>query len=238
MTTPTRLLSKDKHVIEELTQAGFFASEEQIEALARYNLQNITGSDAVKGIYLKSLIVGVQKHLEDSQVEQEPTVVLNIVHERYYKAVMRAVTPQALADDAKLPKDVRRARSQERNRRGNFARSAKSTVLSFIKADGDIMQLNAETITKTELSAFSLAMRSHVVPQATLTERAAAAIDRLEELIRQLADGEKGTAVLVSNQALKRMAALLVEMGAGVPERIDGAMVVPMGRLAEMRAAN
>lgn len=218
MTTP-------RNVIEELTRTGFIANEEQIEALARFNLLNMTGTDAVRGIYLKSLIVGVQREIDKAQLEPEPATVLAQVHEKYYAAVVRAVTPKNLKDDPQLPREERKARAQERNRRGNFARSAKSTVLAFIKAGGDIMQLNAATITKVELTAFSLAMRSTVATQeAPLIVRVGAAISKLEELIRELADQSKGDAVDAVEATMDKLSVFMEEIGMPSTTRSDEAV--------------
>lgn len=224
MTTATRLMLRDRNVIQELTTNGFLATDEQIEALARYNLQNVMGSENVRGIYLKSLIVAVQHEIQAAKVEREPKEVLDDVHSRFYKAIMRAVTPKSLQDDDSLTKEERKARAHERNRRSNFARSAKSTVLSFIKSDGDIMQLNAVSITKGELAAFAMAMRSALNAPMTLKQRAEAAILKTEELLRQLADQDKPTAVKLAESGLSLFADLMVELNGATTNRSDVAM--------------
>lgn len=221
MTTATKMMLKDRNVLEDLAREGFMASEDQIEALARYNLQSITGSELVRGVYLKAVIVGVQKEIEGSQVESEPLVVLGRVHDRFYGAVMRAVTTKNLKDDNLLPKDDRKARALERNRRGNFARSAKSTVAAFIKTGGDIMQLRAENITKSELTAFALAMKTRA-NQPSVEHRVQTTAERLEQLLREFADQDKPGAVNAVEHSLERLTALLQEL---CPHRITTSSV-------------
>lgn len=209
MTTAPRM--KDRNVIEDLTRNGFLANEDQIEALARYNLQNVAGGEKVRGVYLKTLIVAVQAEITGMLVEAEPAEVLDKVHKKFYAAVMRAV-PKDLQDNPKLPREERRARAKNRNRSGNFARSAKSTVLSFIKADGDIMQLNAANITKMELAAFATAMKTPA--RVSLADRTESAVLRAEELLRRLSETDKPVAQKLADGALARFADLAIELGA------------------------
>lgn len=207
------------NVVESLTAAKYVATPDQIAQLARFNLKSLEGSESVRGVYLKCLIAGVQKDLTESVTELEQDKVLQQVHERYYGAVLKAVTTREIKDSAKLPVEERRVRAQERNRRSNFARSAKSTLLNFIRADGDVQTLDADKITKGELHAFAVSMAVPRMPAKPLSQRVVERLGDFEELVRELADADKPRAVQALEQSMERLSVLMIELGATYTDR-------------------
>jgi hypothetical protein len=203
-------------IIEEIAKNNYNASADQIAALAKLNLTSERATGAVQGTYLKILLAGVQVDMRNSVVELEADRVLQQVHERYYSAVLEAITTNDVRIKKSASKTEKHERALERNRRANFARSAKSTLLAFIHASGDVTQLNPATVTKTELHAYATAMKpAKPVNPEVLPTRVLHACHVLEELTRQLADYEKEIAIRSLENSMERLAVLLIELGAG-----------------------
>lgn len=205
---------QDRVVLDQLISANFKASDEQIETLARLNLHNIQGLDNVRGAYLKSLVAGVQTTAKPASRKRpaEVATALDTVHDRFYAAVTRGVVTPDIFDDDGLEQEEKTRRSLERNRRTTFARTAKNAVANYIKAGGDVFALDPVTVTKNELNTFVLAMRAKSAAP-NLEHRATLAVDRLEEIARELADDDKDAAVQAVQEVMARMANFLTELG-------------------------
>lgn len=134
-----------------IERAGYTASEEQIEQLAR----DVAIGKRADSTYLRVLVAAVQSALKGKR--QRALTALQAAHERFYAAVLRGVG----ADDIS-PK--------ERTRRATFARTATSTLRSFAKTGGDIRTLDVATVTKAGLRA----LVSPEIPAGTRAERSAA----------------------------------------------------------------
>lgn len=202
---------------DELVKAGFLATDKQVEQLAGRYLSGLQSQDAVKGTYLKVLVAGTLKSLPSNDKTPKAAEVLKFIeetHEHYYAAVLRGVSTPDVRDDDKLEQAERTLRSLERNRRSNFARSCKSLLVTYVKANGDVLTLKPEQVTKQELQAYITAMREriHESPE-TLEHKACLASDRTEELVRQLADNDEDAAMKVIQMAMNKLAGLLAEMG-------------------------
>lgn len=209
-----RGIPKERGVLDQLIKSHFMATDNQIELLARLNLTSIQGLDNVRGAYLKSLISGVQRAVKPGKKSGSLVAeTLDAIHERFYAAVMRGVVTKEIADLPELSQEERTARSLERNRRSNFARTAKNAVANFIKAGGDIFQLDAMTVTKVELHTFVMSMRARAAGGPTLEHKTKLAAERLEESFRELADDDKDKAIQSVQEAMARMANLLTELG-------------------------
>lgn len=210
-----RGIPKDRTVLDQLIKSHFMATDEQIETLARLNLTSIQGLDNVRGAYLKAVVSGVQRAAKPGKrPASQIAEVLDTVHERYYAAVLRGVVSKEIADEEGLSQEEKTFRSLERNRRSNFARTAKNTVANFIKAGGDIFTLDAMTVTKTELHAFAVSVKSRATGgTATPEHKAVLASSRLEEAARELADDDKDKAIQTVQEAMARLANLLTELG-------------------------
>lgn len=247
-------IPKSKGVVEALAKSNFVASDEQIETLARLNLTGLQQTDNVRGSYLKVLVAGVQKAIgkpaaRGARKLSEAAEVLAQVHERYYAAVLKGITTPDVADDESLDRDARTARSLERNRRSNFARSAKSLVNKFIDSGGDVMTINATTVTKTELQSFVLSMRQKLqATGVTLEHKAQLAMARIDEAARELADEDKEAAVTLVSETMAKLTNLLSELGRDFttktlvavkehrPLKLGEGMFWPMGRAVAPQA--
>lgn len=202
---------------EKIEKAHYAASESDIEQLAASRLAN---DDAVKrtdGAFLRILVASVQaktgtatrRKLTAKDIEQQRGVLTDI-YAPFYAAVLRGITTPDIAEKEGLTIEERRTRTLERNRRSNFARSAASTLHSFMKLGGDVRALQVDQLKKMDLTRFVAEHRDRE-PRDVVTgtlqrlERQAAAylesdpiagrgaveecIQRLQELLNQPAAG-------------------------------------------------
>lgn len=203
-------------IVDQLTAANFVVSSDaQVEALAKVNLGAVQTQENVRGVYLKVLVAGVQQDTKPvgRRKAGDSAAALEKVHERFYAAVLRAITTPEVADDPSLDQETKTLRTLERNRRSNFARTARSVLKGFLSAGGDIHSLDATKVTKNELRAFTA---SKVIPPAgaeELEHKSTLAVSRVEEVARQLADTDKELAVQVVEEAMAKLANLLAEFG-------------------------
>jgi len=126
-----------------LESRHYLATASDIESLAQ---EHVKGASA-PATYLKILVANVQAELgfqprERSRVgkleDPKPQLAaLDTVHTRFYTIVLRVA--------ASIPN------AAERNAATNFARSAKSTLRSWIAAGNDIQGLAASRVTKASL---------------------------------------------------------------------------------------
>jgi len=146
------------NIQQALAKAHYVATEAQVEQLAA---AQYTATMEVEGhnlTYLRVLVVGVQAQVGTKKRGRQPTVdaqltVVENVHTKFYAAVLRGVTtPDVAAEDGLEPVE-RSRRALERNRRSTFARSAKTTLVNFVKGGGDIRGLDAATVSKASLRA-------------------------------------------------------------------------------------
>ena len=142
----------------------YVMTESDIEALAAEHAKSAGVADGYSSTYLRALIAGAQAQIGPKRgkplaVEQQ-LAVLQTVAEPFYAAVLRGVTTADIAPDPGLDPDESLRRSRERNRRGVFARTAKSTIVSWVKAGGDLRLLDVATVTKGELRGMTAAARA------------------------------------------------------------------------------
>jgi hypothetical protein len=147
-------------------------TEQQIETLAQEHTQGLAGLDKLDGTYLRALVTGTQSKLgpkkgkrpnEDAQLS-----TLEQIAVPFYAAVLRGVTTDDIALDATLEHAEVVVRNRERNRRAVFARTAKSTLVAWVRAGGDLRAIDVSTVTKSELRA-STAAAYEGEPGARLT---------------------------------------------------------------------
>lgn len=137
-------------IVETLVKSNFAATEAQVEALAR----DVTHGQTADGTYLKVLVVACQGEMSTTGRKPSPTrqkVVINKVHVRFYAAVMKGVGGED---------------NKERTRRATFARTAASTLRTFVTNGGDVRSLDVADVTKTKLR-----LEGVEVPAGTRVER-------------------------------------------------------------------
>ena len=160
-------LSYSTNVLTTIEANGYAATDKQIEQLAHIAVDGTRAG----GTYLRILVACTQADAgTPKRAKRAPTIEATMAafertHTRLYGIVANAV---AIPDDAR-----------ESNRRTIFARSAASTLRAWLRAGGDISQLDARTVTKASLRPPKSAADS----AAAAVERATSALaHRLDEL--------------------------------------------------------
>lgn len=152
-------------------------TEQQIEALAQERTASLTVTEAFDGTYLKVLITAGQAKLGPKKGKRPTTETqlsaLDAAAQPYYAAVLRGVTTDDIVLRPELEAAEATRRTRERNRRATFARTAKSTIFSWIREGGDLRAVDVSTVTKSEMRASIVAARAEQgVPAASRVERA------------------------------------------------------------------
>lgn len=245
-----RGIAKDRTLIDELTKSHFLATDAQVKALAGRYVFGLAAQDTVKGCYLRVLIAQSLKSAKPAKGKaSEILEQVEKVHAAYYALVLEGVTTNDIVPMDSLDQEEQTRRSLERNRRSNFARSAKNALMGYLKAGGDLFQLDPDTVTKRELLTFAAAMRSRTAEAPTLKHRTELAVNRIEELCRELADEDQQSALETVQELMAKMTNLMAEMGRNSttktlvavkehrPLQLREGMFWPMGRAVAPRAA-
>lgn len=137
-------------------------------------MQGATALDKSDATYLRVIINAVQAKLGPKKgrapAAETQLSVFSTVVTPLYAAVLRGVTTEDIAIREGLEPAELTRRMRERNRRATFARTARSALVSWVNAGGDIRALDVSTVTKSELQRSVAAARE---PDANRTvERA------------------------------------------------------------------
>lgn len=136
-------------------KSQYALNESQIETLAAKRTQSLIAVDTSDGTYLRALVSATQAKTGPkrgrSPSDEAQLAVLEPIAVLFYAAVLRGVTTPDIAIEANMEQGDVAKRNRERNRRATFARSAKSTLVAWIKAGGDVRGIDVNTVTKTEL---------------------------------------------------------------------------------------
>ena len=127
--------------------------------------------------------------------------VLNDVHLRFYPAVLRGVARDDCKDEEGLDADEERRRRLERLRRATFARSAKSTIEAFIRANGDLRTLDLGLVTKTGLQRYVNETKGTPSWEQTVNSNRT----RIEKICRRLAQTNPGEAREILESVLQHI---------------------------------
>lgn len=179
--------------IYNLEAVNYLASDEAIARMARdYSAARGT-LETVRGDYLKVLVAHSQKALPDAVTAASEKVlqVIGFTHERLYALVLGAIiTPDIAAADG-LPESESHRRALERNRRSNFARTAKSTLVAFVAAGGNLQSLKPGEVTKELLRRVVLAAITPPTPE----QRTAKLETSIEDAVRAMAKANREDAI-------------------------------------------
>lgn len=205
----TPVVVRGTDVLTDLSINKWVATAEQVGELARVYVDHQTELANIGGSYLKVLIASTLHALgaeirtaplrgrapkHDEAEKERQSKAFEEVQGSFYGAVLSAVIPAELQDDEGKPQSVRSANALERNRRTNFARSAASTVRSFLRNGGDLRILNVSTVTKGQLAELA-ASKAPAKPEAVvLGNRVEAVGKRALRLLEKLAKEDEGAA--------------------------------------------
>jgi len=211
-----------------LAKAGWLANDATLAALAKDYADGRAQADTVSGSYVRILFAHVQRELVTAGVKratQERSIeALEAVHAHMYTVILAAVTTADVKHSDDLPAKEQTRRALERNRRTNFARSAKSTLLAYIEAGGKISGLRPADITKERLRAF-YKPKDPLTPQ----ERAFKATTRIERILKALAVEDMEAAVELARMVQTRVAAM-VARPTPAAESSKPRRIVPKGK--------
>lgn len=178
-----------------LAKTGYIASDATLKTLAQQYVTGADAADEVRGVYLKVLVAHALReaqNLSHKRITMPDAIgAVTAAHSLLYAVILDAVTTADVAADDSLDKDERSRRARERNRRTTFARTAKSTLLSFVKAGGRLVTLDPASVTKEFLRTFTQQARQG---PKTLPDQIKAARARLGKLVAALKEQDADAA--------------------------------------------
>lgn len=146
-------------VMEDIEQAHYIVTDDMVRRLARLYVQGEQYLNAVRGSYLRILLAAVQTEAKKAKMKRlVNSAALRLIgecHGRLYAVVLDEVSTEDVRTGAELGVEENRRRSLERNRRSNFARSAKSTLVKWIRKGGRVSDLDVGKVTKSALTVES-----------------------------------------------------------------------------------
>lgn len=176
-----------------LSKAGYLADDNTVAQMARDYAEARASVNGVRGMYLQVLVAHSKEVCAKARKQTQETAIECVkgVHDRLYAVVLAAITtPDVIADD-KLAKEERQRRSLERNRRSNFARTAKSEIMGYLEAGGSLGQLNPATVSKEELRDYAKQQREEQTPEV-----AAVGLEtRLERVLKAMVEEDRERAI-------------------------------------------
>lgn len=145
-------------IIHKLETNPAGATDSQVEQLAHARYTAGVEVSRTDGIYLHVLVAACQAKLGPLRRGRGPSAasqlsVLEGVHDRFYAAVLRGITTADVTAEDGLEAPEAQRRTLERNRRSVFARTAKATLVAYVRAGQDVRALNAKTVSKAQLRA-------------------------------------------------------------------------------------
>lgn len=178
----------------------------EIRALARQTVDGRKQITTARGAYLRALIETAQAELDGKADQAAQLAAIKHVHRKFYPVVQEATTTPDIEASDKLPRQERRRRALERNRRTNFARSAYGTIRRWLRAEGhDLMRLNAPTVTKSQLLSEAPPTRKHALTPERVQARARKLTGALLGFTRQLAKTDQAQAISVVDEAIEAL---------------------------------
>lgn len=173
---------------DALAAKHYLASDQEVQTLARGYVDGAGRVAGVRSSYLRVLAahakhqlvedVGGPRRVARATLEAQAEA-LRVADARLYAIILGAVIGPELELNDALEIGERRKRVLERNRRTNFARTAKATLQRFIENGGNLGTVDPDTATKAQLTVGS-------VGKATLVDKAKAAATRFERLVKRL----------------------------------------------------
>lgn len=205
-----------KTIVDNVEASNYVATPAQVEQLAAFYWDAVNRSVQVTVSYLRVIIVACQAKLGTKRTRTKVDIeaqqsVLDEVHSTYYAAVLNGVTTPEIAEDFKLSRDQQALRALERNRRSNFARTAKSAIDSFIRFGGDLRGINALTVTKQQLRDFAMT-RANSNGAGSVIKRTEAAAKTLERRVNALAKADPAIARDVLESLIERLERVLATL--------------------------
>lgn len=176
-----------------LLSINYLASDEAIARMAKDYSEARSALETVRGDYLKVLVAHSQKALPDAVTasQEDALQAVNFTHDRLYMLVLAAVVTPDVAMADNLPDYEKHRRALERNRRSNFARSSKSTLIAYVAAGGGLQGLKPAEVTKELLRRTVTAAMTTPTPE----QRTAKLEASVEGAVREMAEANREDAI-------------------------------------------
>lgn len=190
---------------------GYLISDAALAVLARDYAASVERAGRVRGTYLSVLVAHSKRELKArrSTIEQAVEAVER-VNEHFYPIILEAVvTPDIVISDD-LSQEEKLMRSKERTRRATFARTAKSTLVSAIKAGARLSAMDPAKVTKAGLQQY-YAQQAREGP-GTVQDRIQRTEDKLEAFVKELAEEDLATATRFVEELQERLETVLDEL--------------------------
>lgn len=253
------------NVQTKLEHNSFVATTADIESLVKEQLTAIGVNARNRVSYLRALVATTQSKLgmtlrvrqgqgAPRKLKEEEIVVqlqaLEAVHSDFYGAVLKAIDETPLMDEEK-PKTGRTSVNAIKTRRATFARSAMSTVRTWIKAGRDLAAIAASKVTKTALAVQHGQRRRRAASPKVLATRAEkqskqliTTLLELSEVNKEMGAKELQTIVdILSDQLVKLSVGGVTRDAAQAiaehrPLRIKSTVFVPTATMVQRQTAN
>lgn len=220
--------------LTDIVTAKYVLSNEDIARLATTGQSTQETLISIRQAYLRVLLAGVQLELgsgaprlqnvkkltpTSDEVRTLQLKAIQKLHAQYYEVIAGAIITPDIADHARLGDEERHRRALERNRRTNYARTAKSALKAVASVGVNILELSVMSVTKAQLRTLVM-QRSAGSPQpaAAGPRHLATLTDRYVKDIRALAEADPGNAASAINRAIEQLGALAIDLGT-VPAR-------------------
>lgn len=195
-----------------LAKTGYIVSDATLVELARNYAEGINTIDSIRGDSLKILVAHSKRELGKWKVKRATTEkALEAVNEAYshlYAVVLEAITTPDLLPDPNVSQQERSKRAELRNRRSNFMRSAKSTLVAWINAGGRLSTLDPADVTKEKLRELS-APEGAAEDVDAVEDRIDTVETRLEGFVKELAAEDLDAARMKVEEIITRLRALV-----------------------------
>lgn len=147
---------------------------QQVADLARYHVLAINRADSASGTYLAVLIAALQNRLRNVRIK--PADALEELHAQYYESVIDGILSTGCDNETAT-------------RRAVFARTSKSTLLSFLNAGGDWRELEPGKTSKQWLRAWVVEHKTPALPE--IGEKAVrTAAERIIAIVKHVATAD------------------------------------------------
>lgn len=216
--------------LADVISRKYLLDDAALGQLAHVNVDTADLLFNLRQAYLRVLLAGVQVAIGLSSPKQSNTrkysrldaegitaqlKALNDTHAKYYAVISNAVVTPDIADGARLGDAERHRRAIERNRRTNYARTAKAALKGVIATGYDLKELNVMAFTKTQ--AYSLITQRTISKPADVGASLAARLQTLTTQVynnvRALTEIDPQKATDLVTETMSQLGALVMDLG-------------------------
>ena len=207
-------VTPDTGLLDLIVSSGYEATEQQVEQLARANISAVHTCDQISGSYFKILLVACQSALKPKHQGKRLDAMAAITNTEapLYAAVLRGITTLDVASDPAVDSAERSRRALERNRRSAFARSAKSLIVNFVRAGGEMRRVDP-SISKEQMRQMTIDLKPETDSQDRLNEFISSQGDTLKRAIIRLAKLDQEDAIAATQGMLSSLTSVLSGFG-------------------------